>query len=198
VLSSALTFLLLCFASTGRAADPDTAFCRLTHAQFIDRSLAELADEILADMPAIKRGAVVLSPFDGQSIHLRLEAAFRSSAPDSGTPVPLLHYQVYRDEFSLVKKTRLKPLGSFWVLRTFDFGVTIYYPPDRTASGQTRVDFDRTDTGWVRAGDLAALAGAEFGGLRPPPASDFVSRWVAPAAVAGCLGALTYLFFSVR
>jgi len=194
-----LIFLLaLSYAAPARAAEFDTTYSRLAHAQFISRSLAQVVSEILTGAPPGRQSDARLAPMDGGLIHTGLEENFASVVDDLDSAGPIVYYQVYRDEFSLVEKKRWTPLGSFWVLREFNFGVTIVYPPEWTAPEKARTDFERTFTGWVRAADLSALAGDEFGSLSAPPAADFVSRWLAPVAVAGCLGALTYLFFSVR
>jgi len=193
-----IILLFLCQVSPGRAADYDTTYYRLTHAEFISRSLAELVGEILAGVPSDRQADARLAPLDGGSGHTRLAESFASVIHAADSAGPIVYYQVYRDEFLLVEKKRWTPLGSFWVLREFNFGVTIVYPPEWTPPGKARIDFERTYTGWVRSADLSSLAGDEFGSLSAPPAADFVSRWLAPVAVAGCLGALTYLFFSVR
>jgi len=84
-------------------------------------------------------------------------------------------------------------LGQFWVLRELRLRVDVEYP-----AGIDRADFERSYSEWVPARELAALNTGEFAGLMTPPATDFVSRWVAPVAVSAGLGVIIFLFFSVR
>jgi hypothetical protein len=170
----------------------------LTHAEFIQQSLLTLVEEVLVGTDVAGRQNLRVIPTFEDSTNRHVEAAFEASLSPIGPGESALHYNVYLWDFSLVRKTRHRFLGRFWVLRELRIGMTIVYPPALSIDGERRVDFDRKYSDWVRAADLRRLESGEFSSLPVPPASDFVSRWAVPAIVGAGLGALTFLFFSVR
>gem|GEM_PF-4132029 len=185
-------------ATVPAAAQIDTCGSRLTHAEFVHQSLVQLAGEICGGIDPAQRQNLRLIPATEDSANHRVEKAFAFFLPPAQPGAHVLRYSVYLWNFSLVKKTRNRFLGRFWVLRQLRVGLTITYPSTPLAAGGGAVDFERTYRGWVRAADLDRAQDGEFSFLSIPPASDFVSRWAAPVIVGACLGALTFLFFSVR
>jgi len=187
-----------CLTAITAVAQIDTSDSQLSHVEFVQKSLLTLAEEALAGIDTAERRDLRFLPAFADSANYRVEAAFAAYLPPTDSGKHVLRYRVDFWDFSLVKKTRRWFLGRFWVLRELRVGMTITYPPALSMGKERNVNFDQTSSGWVRAADLGRLESGEFSSLPVPPASDFVSRWTAPIVVGAGLGALTFLFFSVR